>query len=780
MRFLALSLIVIGLMASTASARIWTDATGQGKIEAEYMGIEAGMVKLELRPSGRIVSVALGTLSEADQQWVNEQVAKAEAEAQAAAGPPDRFTQAIMDDPTNPSNYINRGMALTSCREFDAAVRDFTKAIELAPEDPHAYNGRGLAYHRGGDLIAAQKDFNEAIKRDPKLISAYKNRGENLRQLALDKTRSVPELDEEIERWSQFWNFARQANLRNTPWQPLNSTKGDVSRPMVLQQMANTDFEFARTLEHDYGWDYGHDGGHGGHGGHGRGCNCPACSGHACPHCNDRGCAACNGGKPAPGLGVYPPQVMKGETITLVANAATLSQGMPTEAKPGQKPGPNAPQVAVDSVDFYRDVDGDGNFNATSDQFLGADAEGKDGFSLEVSTAAFPPGPQSYFAVPRGAPGSGTGATPEEMMAAADKLAQAAQTQQGIAEACGQGAAQGLSADESKGLNQDQATIADECAECADQAAAVSPELAEMLDEAKKPMNAVKNLMNTAQKRPGEASKGDAEKAAAKAGEAAEKLAELAAKMREAAEAAKASTAENPGQAPANAAAGAPTSGANEILAAAPIGPRGVGPGAGPGGDDGGDQGYEEEVVVTEEIIEDEVLDRAQDYIADHDYDNAVLEYDRVLSIDPLNADFLRDRAATQLLRGSYERAVRDYDRLLTIQPEPDANLYYNRGCAHLAAGRLDEALSDFTKSISLNEVWSLAYNNRGATYARLRQYDKAVADFTKAIELEPGNSLAYRNRALAYRKLGETQKAQDDLEYMIRLEKVEAAGNVR
>jgi Flp pilus assembly protein TadD len=82
-------------------------------------------------------------LSAADQQWVNEQVAKAEAEARAAAGPPDRFTQTIMDDPTNPSNYITRGMAMTSRGQFDAAVRDFTKAIELDPEDAHAHNGRG-------------------------------------------------------------------------------------------------------------------------------------------------------------------------------------------------------------------------------------------------------------------------------------------------------------------------------------------------------------------------------------------------------------------------------------------------------------------------------------------------------------------------------------------------------------------------------------------------------------------------------------------------------------
>ncbi len=776
MRFLAFGLVLVGLMATSASARVWTNALGD-KIEAEYLGVEQGMAKLAIRESGRITKVPLGTLSEADQQWIRDQVAQAQAESLAAAGPPDRFTKAIMDDPTNAANYLTRGIAMASRGDFDAAVRDFTKAIELEPENAQAHNGRGLAYHRAGDLIAAQKDFNEAIKHDPSLVSAYQNRGRNLQQLALDKTRSVPELDEEIERWQRFWNFARQANIRNTPWQPLNATAGDVSRPAVMLQMAQTDFRFARDLDRHYG---GHHGGHGGHGGHGHGCSCAACSGTACAHCNDSGCAACNDGKPAPALGVYPPEVMRGETITLVGNPSMLAQGMPTEAKPGRRPDPNAPRIPVDSVDFYRDVDGDGAFNAAVDQYLGTDADGSTGFSLEISTAAFPPGPQSYFAVPRGVAGSGSGATPEQMMAAAEKLAQAAEQQQAIAQASAAGAEAGLTEDQAKNLARDQQQIADDCADCADQCAAASPELAEMLDEATRPMRAIRNLMNSAQKRPGEDSKGDAENAAGRAAGSAEKLAELAEKMREAAEAALASATENPGQAPANAAAGAPASGANEILAAAPIGPRGFG-GGGRGGDGyDDDREYEEEVVVTEEIIEDEIADRARDYIERHDYDNAVYEYDRALAIDPLNVDFLRDRAATQLLRGSYDHAVRDYDRLLTIREEPDAHLYYNRGCAHLAAGRLNEALSDFTKSISLNEVWSLAYNNRGSTYARLGQYEQAIGDFSKAIELEPSNSLAYRNRALAYRKLGDMQRAQDDLQYMIRLEKIDSANNLR
>ncbi|MBC8874135.1 MAG: tetratricopeptide repeat protein, partial [Planctomycetes bacterium] len=531
MRNLTLSLIFVGLLAPAASARIWSDATGQAKVDAEYLGVENGQVKLKFNRTGKVAAMPIGALSEEDQKFVQEQIALEEEKKASANGPPDRFTKLIMQDATNPSHYIARGRARTSNKEYDNAIKDFTKAIELNPQDPDAFNGRGKAYHKKNDLIPAQRDFNQAIQLDAKFAPAYRNRGENLRQLALNKGQSVPELDQAIERWQQFMNHAHKNNMKRAPWQPLNATKGDVSRPAVLQQMAKIDIEWANWLDREHG-DYGH-GGHG-HAGHGPGCNCGACSGDGCPYCDGSGCPACGGGKPAPGLGVYPPQCMKGETVTLVANASQLMKGMPAEAKPGEKPGPNAPKIPLDSVDFYRDVNGDGLFNATDDQYIASDSEHGDGFTTEVSTAAFPPGPQSFFAVPRGDAGSGSGATPEELLSAAEACEKAKKTEEGIAQACEAGKAQGLSEDQSKSLGGDQSGISDEASELLDKVAGACPEAADLLKEAAKPMKAVQNRMKYAQKKPGEACKEDAEKACDDANEAAEKLTKAAEKLREA------------------------------------------------------------------------------------------------------------------------------------------------------------------------------------------------------------------------------------------------------
>ena len=104
-------------------------------------------------------------------------------------------------------------------------------------------------------------------------------------------------------------------------------------------------------------------------------------------------------------------------------------------------------------------------------------------------------------------------------------------------------------------------------------------------------------------------------------------------------------------------------------------------------------------------------------YIDDDDYDGAVRVYDEYL-VDNDDDVVLRQRADTLVASGGYDYAVRDYDRLETGGYVMTADLYYNRGCAHLAAGRIAAAIEDFNKSIGLDETRNLAYTNRGTAFA--------------------------------------------------------------
>jgi hypothetical protein len=55
--------------ADLAVFRVWSDRTGRFQVEAKYLGIESGKVRLERR-DGRVILIPLETLSEADQRFI--------------------------------------------------------------------------------------------------------------------------------------------------------------------------------------------------------------------------------------------------------------------------------------------------------------------------------------------------------------------------------------------------------------------------------------------------------------------------------------------------------------------------------------------------------------------------------------------------------------------------------------------------------------------------------------------------------------------------------------
>jgi tetratricopeptide (TPR) repeat protein len=64
------------------------------------------------------------------------------------------------------------------------------------------------------------------------------------------------------------------------------------------------------------------------------------------------------------------------------------------------------------------------------------------------------------------------------------------------------------------------------------------------------------------------------------------------------------------------------------------------------------------------------------------------------------------------------------------------------RGEAYFVAGQYEPAISDFTRSISLNPNSIYAYRTRGRAYFLVNQFDKATEDFDAALRINPQDSL--------------------------------------
>ena len=747
-----LGCIVVGLLAAATQAREWTNKEGK-KVAADYVSVEGGIVKLKSSVDGQIYSVPVESLSEADQLLVGN----------------DYFTRKLRENPDNPDLYIQRANALNNRGNYQAAVRDFNHVLKSNPKNAEAYDGRGAAYSKMEQPLKAHADFDKAVEIDPQLASAYRHRGENYKQLANTAEGKIM-VDNKVEKYRKSYQAARREQLRSKGWQPLNSTSGNVSRYGGVAMLAKADYELAERIEDGYNVGRGGYGGGGyGVGGYGVGNGVGVGVGPAYPAVTAN----------SPPLGVYPIKVTQGETITLVANPSELAKGMPQALGANGKPirsayGKSAKsKLEVSSVDFYRDVDGDRKLNTAKDQLLGTDAVATDGISLEVSTAGFPPGPQNYFASPQGDQASGLSKT--QMVSIADQLEKAAAAEKKIAAqngAAGEGS--GLTTEQAEGLGeQNQEDVAEAASEAYKQLRTAVPEVADMVSEAAKPVRAVGNLLKAAARKPGDESKEKAAAAAEKAEDATDQLAAAAAKLREIAES---------GETPK--AQGAPAAAPGEVLpkeqvAKAPPAKPGPGkPGSGEeggeeGGYDGGDSddgGYDDDDVVVIDDDDDDVvvIDDDDDtdrvvVVDDDDYDAVINDYDRVLVDDPDNVVVRRDRAGAYLTGGHYDYAIRDYGTLLQqngISVQQQIDFYYNRGCAHLAAGSLENAIADFTASIELKETGPLAYmafNNRGIAYAKQGKFEKALLEFNRALDINSRDPLAHKNRALALKNLGKT-----------------------
>ncbi len=76
----------------------------------------------------------------------------------------------------NPVAYYHRGMAWTSAKNFEAAVRDYTIAIAQDPDYYEAYNNRGVLYDGLDKIEPAISDFSRSLALHPHYM-VYYNRG---------------------------------------------------------------------------------------------------------------------------------------------------------------------------------------------------------------------------------------------------------------------------------------------------------------------------------------------------------------------------------------------------------------------------------------------------------------------------------------------------------------------------------------------------------------------------------------------------------------------------
>ena len=104
------------------------------------------------------------------------------------------------------------------------------------------------------------------------------------------------------------------------------------------------------------------------------------------------------------------------------------------------------------------------------------------------------------------------------------------------------------------------------------------------------------------------------------------------------------------------------------------------------------------------------------------------------------------------------------------IKSAASSELYSNRGKVYFDSGKIDLALIDFNKSLSIDANNADALANRGAVYGSRGNWDLCFNDLNKAVSVDPENLNALSNRGFAYFNLQDYNLAKKDYYAYIKL----------
>jgi TonB family protein len=110
----------------------------------------------------------------------------------------------------------------------------------------------------------------------------------------------------------------------------------------------------------------------------------------------------------------------------------------------------------------------------------------------------------------------------------------------------------------------------------------------------------------------------------------------------------------------------------------------------------------------------------------------------------PEYAVFLQ-RGDSSFARGELDAAVVEYGKVIELNPSL-ADAYLSRGRVYSNKGWYDLAIADFTKAAELDPKDSTIYGNRGQAWEKKGDIAKAKVDYAKALELNADNAIAKTN----------------------------------
>ncbi|KAB8152349.1 tetratricopeptide repeat protein [Kordia sp. TARA_039_SRF] len=196
---------------------------------------------------------------------------------------------------------------------------------------------------------------------------------------------------------------------------------------------------------------------------------------------------------------------------------------------------------------------------------------------------------------------------------------------------------------------------------------------------------------------------------------------------------------------------------------------------------------------------------RGNVFYAIKQYNLALKDFDKVISLDKNNLWAYNNRALAYLFLGEFDLSLRDFNHIIALNKKSkgfyanrallynymeqsklcildynkaeslgykNIDMYYNRGLSYHNLKLYKSALKEYNQCLNINRNYFNAYLERGKTYIRMGSYRLALKDIDYFIENQPNNSDAYNTRGLTYYYLKKYEIALIDLDKAIKLNK--------
>ena len=159
---------------------------------------------------------------------------------------------------------------------------------------------------------------------------------------------------------------------------------------------------------------------------------------------------------------------------------------------------------------------------------------------------------------------------------------------------------------------------------------------------------------------------------------------------------------------------------------------------------------------------------KGRDMVMDSRYREAIETLNILLRADPDSYEGFFWRGVAKYNLDDLLGAERDFSATLNINPVYTV-AYYFRGLVRSRLGNYDDAFSDFAEAIDLRPDNPAPYFSRGVAEILTQRYQAAVDDFNAYIRLNNRDADAYANRGMAYLYLKDTLAAQSDFDRAVR-----------